>query len=83
VHDLAFAATVDRPDDRRWILWSDIRYCWDPESGRAPRLEPIIGAEGKRLACALWFGGEFDRNGNALHQLVKVGGFTQRRDVHE
>jgi membrane-bound metal-dependent hydrolase YbcI (DUF457 family) len=83
VHDLAFGTTVVRPDGREWVLWSDVRYCWNPTGEDAPKLEPIIGEGSARLACALWFGGEFDRSGHVLQQLVKIGRFTQRRSAGE
>ncbi len=32
-------------------------------------------------ACALWFGGAFDRNGRPVMQIVRVGEWQQRRPV--
>ena len=40
VHQLAFAARVPRPGEREWVLWSDIRFCWNPDVAGAPRVEP-------------------------------------------
>ena len=67
------------------MLWSDIRFCWNPDGSGAPRVEPIIGEgdAGARLSCALWFGGEFDRDGTPLQQIVQVGRFIQTRGVTE
>ena len=83
VHDLPFAATVGHHDGHESVLWSDIRYCWNPDAANAPRLEPIVGTPGARLACALWFGAEFDHDGRAIRQIVKVAGLTQTRGVSE
>jgi membrane-bound metal-dependent hydrolase YbcI (DUF457 family) len=83
VHDLTLATTVAQPDGREWVLWSDIRFCWNPDARDAPQLEPIVGTGGARLSCALWFGGEFDGGGNPVRQIVKVAGFTQTRAVGE
>lgn len=80
VHDLSFAAVIPQPDGREWILWSDIRYCWDSAARAAPQLDPAITVNGTRLSCALWFGGEFDPHGNLVQQLVKVIGLTQTRE---
>lgn len=78
-HDLAFAATLPQPDGGRSVLWSDIRFCWNPAGAGAPQLEPTISRDGATIACALWFGGEYDRRGTLLHEIVKIGGFTQTR----
>ena len=47
----------------------------------ARRLGAVIqSATGdKRIACALWFGGELDADGRPRLEVVKVGGFTQTR----
>jgi membrane-bound metal-dependent hydrolase YbcI (DUF457 family) len=79
VHQLGFAVTIPLPENRAWVLWSDIRYCWDPSGEAAPQLAPRITEGSRELACALWFGGEFDRNGQAVREVVKVFGFTQTR----
>ena len=79
VHQLAFAVSIPGPDGNQWVLWSDIRYCWDPTGKDAPQLEPAVVANGRSISCALWFGGAFDRSGRAIQQLVKVGSFTQTR----
>ena len=79
VHQLGFATVVSQADGGNRILWSDIRYCWSSSGDGAPRLEPRLVQQGVTLACALWFGGEFDRHGNPLQQIVKIGGFTQSR----
>jgi hypothetical protein len=62
------------------VLWSDIRFCWDPDRPGAAQLEPIVrSAEGTRVACALWFGGEFDAQGAAIREVVRIAGFSQSR----
>jgi membrane-bound metal-dependent hydrolase YbcI (DUF457 family) len=79
VHPLAFAVSLPGPGGEERVLWSDIRYCWDPSGAGSPQLEPKVVVNGQSISCALWFGGEFDRTGRALQQLVKIGGFTQTR----
>jgi membrane-bound metal-dependent hydrolase YbcI (DUF457 family) len=80
VHEIAFAVEFPR-EDRTLVLWSDIRFCWNPDAPGAPRIEPIVEAsEGRtRLACALWFGGELDPHGKPLREIVKIGRLTQER----
>jgi len=78
-HALPFPVSVQRSGNVEWILWSDIRYCWNASGVGAPRVEPVITVNGSSLACALWFGGEFDARGTALRQIVKVGEFMQTR----
>ena len=80
VHQLGFAVTLPKGDGGSAVLWSDVRYCWNPTSPGAPQLEPTIETGPDRIACALWFGGEFDAGGRPIVQIVKVFGFTQRRD---
>ena len=83
VHDLGFAAIVERRDGPPWLLWSDLRYCWNPDAGGAPKLEPMVASGSLRLACGLWFGAELDGAGKALHQVIRIGRFTQRRAAPE
>jgi hypothetical protein len=80
-HELVFAVTLPRGEGGTLVLWSDIRFCWDPTLPDAPKLEPIVeAATGKgQIACALWFGGELDTDGRPRREVVKVGGFTQTR----
>ena len=80
-HDLGFAVTFPRGDGRTLVLWSDIRFCWDPTLPDARKLEPIVqsAAGDTRIACALWFGGELDSDGRPRLEVVKIGGFTQTR----
>jgi membrane-bound metal-dependent hydrolase YbcI (DUF457 family) len=80
-HELGFAVTLPQGEGRTLVLWSDIRFCWDPTLPEAPKLEPIVqSATGdRRIACALWFGGELDADGRPRLEIVKVGGFTQTR----
>jgi hypothetical protein len=49
------------------VLWSDLWYCW-----------PTAPSQGS-IGCALWFGGIFGPDGHAVTQVVKVGGWVQRR----
>lgn len=79
-HELTFAGVRPASAGLTAVLWSDIRFCWDPDAPGAAQLEPIVrAAGGTRVACALWFGGEFDAAGAPVRQIVKVGGFTQSR----
>ncbi len=84
-HDLGFAVTLPRGDGRATVLWSDIRFCWDAAAPNPRTLEPIVrSASGEeRIACALWFGGELDRDGRPQLEIVKVGRFTQTRAPDE
>jgi membrane-bound metal-dependent hydrolase YbcI (DUF457 family) len=83
VHQLGFAVTIPQANNNTWILWSDIRYCWSAGADSSPRLEPIVAQDSQRLACGLWFGGEFDREGQPTRQLVRVFGLTQTRSVEQ
>ena len=65
VHEFAFPA-VQTDGDRTSVLWSDLRYCAPSAAHRA-------------LACGVWAGGVFDRNGRALTQEVKLGPLIQTR----
>ena len=81
VHQLGFAVALPRRDGGTTVLWSDIRFCWDAALPGARTLEPIVhsAAGDRRIACALWFGGEFDSDGRPRLEVVKVGTFTQTR----
>jgi hypothetical protein len=72
VHQLAFHTSTTAPDGLERILWSDIRFCWQP----TPR-DAEIAVDG--IACGLWFGGDFDAEGHPVRELVKVGTWTQTR----
>jgi membrane-bound metal-dependent hydrolase YbcI (DUF457 family) len=79
-HELGFAVTLPQGEGRTVVLWSDIRFCWDTQpdvSGLEPIAQSATGD--RRIACALWFGGELDAEGRPLLEIVKVGGFTQTR----
>ena len=79
-HELVFAGVVPDGYGRTTVLWSDIRFCWDAGRPAAAQLEPIVrSASGTRVACALWFGGEFDADGRVVREIVRVGGLTQSR----
>lgn len=79
-HELAFAVELPQEPNRTLVLWSDIRFCWNSETG-GPAIEPIVTTEqgGTRLACALWFGGELDALGMPIRELVKIGRLSQER----
>lgn len=84
VHELAFAGEVPDDNGGSQVLWSDLRFCWRPGvAGREANPHPVLSASTPagpaRIACGLWFGGAFDRNGRAIRQLVKVGGRWQTR----
>ena len=84
VHELAFAGEVPAANGGSQVLWSDLRFCWRPDlAGNEARRDPVLSADtpaGRvRIACGLWFGGAFDRNGRVIRQLVKVGGWWQTR----
>jgi membrane-bound metal-dependent hydrolase YbcI (DUF457 family) len=83
-HDLAIVTIGPMTGRHTFVLWSDIRYCWDPSLRPAPEDTPVaeIG-DGRRLACGLWFGGEFDESSRAVRQIVKIGSITQIRSVPE
>jgi hypothetical protein len=77
-HRLAFAVSI--PDaGGELVLWSDIRFCWDPSTPGAAQAPPLVSRGGQRLACALWFGARFDAAANPRLQIVKIGAFTQTR----
>ena len=84
VHELGFAGEVPAADGGAKVLWSDLRFCWRPGvAGGLAGPDPVLSASTPtgpaRIACALWFGGAFDRNGRPITQLVKVGGWWQTR----
>jgi membrane-bound metal-dependent hydrolase YbcI (DUF457 family) len=84
VHELAFAGEVPAADGGSQVLWSDLRFCRRPgvagdETNHDPVLSASTPAGPARIACGLWFGGAYDRNGRLLRQLVKVGGWWQTR----
>lgn len=84
VHELAFAAEVPAANGGSQVLWSDLRFCWQPGiTGGEASPEPVLSASTPtgpaRIACRLWVGGAFDRNGRAIKELVKVGGWLQTR----
>jgi membrane-bound metal-dependent hydrolase YbcI (DUF457 family) len=71
-HQLGFAVvtTADNGDTR--VLWSDIRYCSDDG-------DIIASGDGPPVACAVWFGGTFNREGHAVTQIVRVGRWLRIR----
>jgi len=84
VHELGFAGEVPTADGGAMVLWSDLRFCWRPDVANGevspdPMLSASTPAGPVQIACGLWFGGAFDRNGRVLRELVKVGGWWQTR----
>lgn len=76
VHQFGFAVSVPHENGDTRVLWSDIRYCW---SGADAAL--VRTSAGSPLACVLWFGGTFDREGRPVTQIVHVGEWRQIRPV--
>ena len=77
VHELAFAGEVPAADGGSQVLWSDLRFCWRPRVGGGEASpEPVLSASTPagpaRIACGLWFGGAFDRNGR-VDQTAREG----------
>ena len=66
-HEFGFSVEEAQSDGRTAVRWSDLRYCW--------RVADRAGD----LACGLWFGGVFDRDGRALTQEVMIGTHRQTR----
>jgi membrane-bound metal-dependent hydrolase YbcI (DUF457 family) len=81
VHQLAFPMAVGTADGTR-VLWSDPRFCWRPTDDTR-RLAPILAGPEGAMSCAVWAGGDFDRRGIAVRQIVHVFGFTQTRAAGE
>lgn len=80
VHDLGFSAVFPAERGGQTVLWSDLRFCWNPDEPGAPPSELMAtGVSGQRLACGLWFGGEFDAAGAPVREIVRVGSWIQRR----
>ena len=80
-HDLTFAVVLPRDGGTR-VLWSDVRFCENDAAGDQPdgeELPVVAGSDGTRLTCRLWFGADFDADGDAVRQLIRVGGFTRTR----
>ena len=80
-HELGFAVALPRGEGGTLVLWSDIRFCWDATAPGARKPDPSFSRPtgDKRIACALWFGGELDADGRPRLEVVKVGGLTQTR----
>ena len=72
-HQLGFAVATALENGETRVLWSDIRYC------RADADVTTEKSDGTPVACALWFGGTFDRDGHPLTQIVRVGEWLQTR----
>ncbi len=77
-HGVTFATVID---ERRLVLWSDLRYC-GPLKNRSAPWTPITLGSDLPVSCALWFGGEFDpATGVPRASLVYVGHLVQRRSI--
>jgi hypothetical protein len=74
VHSLDFAVVEAMPNGSARVLWSDIRYCWPDTKTEHVQVDAP-------LACALWFGGIFDRDGRPVTQIVHVGDWVQARSA--
>jgi len=75
-HGVTFAMVIGTVEPQ--VLWSDLRYCGQPEA-RSALWAPTAPA-GSPVSCALWFGGEFDSaSGVPTASIVYVGHFVQRR----
>jgi membrane-bound metal-dependent hydrolase YbcI (DUF457 family) len=72
-HDLAFHTISETRDGMVLVLWSDIRFCREPE----PPIDPALVIDG--IACGLWFGGEFDASGRPVREIVRIGTLKQSR----
>jgi membrane-bound metal-dependent hydrolase YbcI (DUF457 family) len=82
MHELAFARERPVENGTTEVLWSDIRYCWQPpaDANDASQRGPLTLGNGRaRIACALWVGGTFDGSGRALNQRVQIFGLWQTR----
>jgi membrane-bound metal-dependent hydrolase YbcI (DUF457 family) len=81
-HGVTFAIVIGGSAERRLVLWSDLRYCGPPgDRSSMPWGPPDLGS-GLPIACALWFGGEFDAaTGRPTAAVVYVGHFVQRRPI--
>lgn len=71
-HQLGFAVATALETGETRVLWSDIRYC-------AADADLTTERSDQPVACTLWFGGTFDRDGHPLTQIVRVGGWLQTR----
>lgn len=78
-HPFGFAVTIPRPEGGSRVLWSDVRYCWRTAGIGRSAIEPIVSGPSGHIACAFWFGGEFDERGLPVRELIRVFGFTQTR----
>jgi membrane-bound metal-dependent hydrolase YbcI (DUF457 family) len=80
-HDLAFPVVFPGPGSSQLVLWSDIRYCWNPDAVTAPGPGPIATTAdgGARVACGLWFGGRTDASGRPSVEIVRIGDWIQTR----
>jgi membrane-bound metal-dependent hydrolase YbcI (DUF457 family) len=79
-HDVTFAVvTGDRSTQQ--VLWSDLRYCGEPER-HVPPWAPTSAGGSSPVSCGLWFGGEFEPGTGAPRAaIVHVGHIVQRRPV--
>lgn len=81
VHELTFPRQLSTASGVTEVLWSDIRFCWQPaDDAPAARLRGFLtaGAGPNRIACALWMGGSYE-GGRFVSQRVYVFGLWQTR----
>ena len=79
-HDLQLVTIAAQTDGHVTVLWSDLRFCSDARDRPSPGDQPVLlGDDGRRMACALWFGGEADADGRLVRQIVRVGTWVQTR----
>jgi len=83
-HNLQLATVAARSNGHLTVLWSDVRFCWDANIRPATGDQPVLlAADGRRIACGLWFGGEVDADGRLVRQVVQDRAVTpeQWRDI--
>jgi membrane-bound metal-dependent hydrolase YbcI (DUF457 family) len=81
-HALGFAVALPQPRGGTLVLWSDIRFCRNPGGPERLTFEPIVESQSgaDRIACGLWFGGEFAADSRPIRETVKIGRIIQDRD---
>lgn len=79
-HDFVFASKQVVTGGTR-VLWSDIRYCWNPDAVGEPSVPPGTPQRPTQapVACNLWFGGILDADGAPKLELVIVGDYVTER----
>ena len=82
VHELTFPRQLSTASGGTEVLWSDIRFCWQPAEDAPGPVRGFLttGVGPKRIACALWMGGSYE-SGRFVSQRVYVFGVWQTRPV--